>query len=469
MPLSNNTSKLPRVCVIGCGSSGLPAVKSLVDQGIDFDCFEASDEIGGNWTYQNSNQMSAAYESLHINTHAGLMEYADLPMPTDTPHFPSHRLIKAYFDSYVECFDLRDKILFQTQITHAERLSDGSWKITATGKHAKTEYYDALIVANGHHWDPRWPAANEYPGQFGGAQLHAHSYMTPDDPISFKDKNVLVVGMGNSAMDIASELSRPGLAKNLYISARHGHWVVPKYAFGKPITDLAALPHWMPWWVTSAVSRIVVGLTVGAPQNYGLQKPDHKLLQSHPTVSSDFLQRVGSGDITPRPGIKEFAGDNVVFTDGKTDAIDIIIWATGYNVTFPFFDPDFIAAQGNDLPRWKQTLMPDYDNLFFVGLFQPLGAVMPLAEKQAKIIAGHLAGKIHFPSRQQMRKDMANERAAMAKRYGRAPRHTMQVDNEAFHHALDSMRKQGEKRARKSDHTLPISPKGRSMHNQEAA
>ncbi len=469
MKSDNHNQPLPRVCVIGCGSSGLPTLTSLVDRGFDFDCFEASDEIGGNWTYRNSNNMSAAYESLHINTHAGLMAYADHPMPDSTPDFPSHRLIKAYFDDYVDNFGLREKILFQTKVTNAERLADGSWKVTTTGKHAKTDYYDALIVANGHHWDPRWPAPDEYAGEFSGEQMHAHSYMTPDDPVNFKGKNVLVVGMGNSAMDIASELSRAGLAKNLYISARHGHWVVPKYAFGKPITDLAALPHWMPWWVTSAISRVVVALTVGAPQNYGLQKPDHKLLQSHPTVSSDFLQRVGSGDVIPRPGITQLAGSEVEFTDGNKDEIDIIIWATGYNVTFPFFDADFIAPQGNDLPRWNQTLMPEYDNLFFVGLFQPLGAIMPLAEKQAKIIADHLAGNIHFPSRAQMRKEMAGERAAMTKRYGRSPRHTMQVDNEPFHHTLDMMRKHGEKRARKAGNTLPVGPKSSANNKQEAA
>ena len=467
--MKSNSHTLPRVCVIGCGSSGIPSIKALAERGFDFDCFEASDEVGGNWTFRNNNNMSAAYESLHINTHAGLMQYADYPMPDSTPDFPSHRLIKSYFDTYIDHFDLRDKILFETKVKHAEREKDGSWKVTTEGKHAKTDYYDALIVANGHHWDPRWPAADEYPGEFGGQQMHAHSYMTPEDPINFKGKNVLVVGMGNSAMDIASELSRTGLANNLYISARHGHWVMPKYAFGKPITDLASFPHWMPWWVTSAISRVVIGLTVGAPQNYGLQKPDHKLLQSHPTVSSDFLQRVGSGDVIPRPGIKSLAADKVEFVDGREDAIDVIIWATGYNVNFPFFDPDFLAPKANDLPRWNQTLMPEFDNLFFIGLFQPLGAVMPLAEKQAKIVADHLAGEIHFPSRQQMRKEMAAERAAMTKRYGHAPRHTMQVDNEPFHHALDMMRKHGEKRAQKAGNTLPVGPKGRSQTKQKAA
>ncbi len=99
---------LPKVCIIGAGSSGMPAVKAMVDRGIPFDCFEASDEVGGNWCYRNRNGMSAAYESLHINTHSELMQYEDYPMPPDTPDYPGHAAIKAYFDDYVDRFSLAD-------------------------------------------------------------------------------------------------------------------------------------------------------------------------------------------------------------------------------------------------------------------------------------------------------------------------------------------------------------------------
>lgn len=453
-----NDRPLPRVCVIGCGSSGMPTVKALAGRGIPFDCFEASNEVGGNWCYRNPNGMSAAYESLHINTHAGLMQYADYPMPEDTPDYPSHAVIQRYFDDYVDHFGLRDKVLFETKVTHAERLDDGAWKVTAEGRHGKTDYYDVLIVANGHHWRPRWPDP-PYPGEFHGEQMHAHDYRNPEEPYDFKGKNVLVVGMGNSAMDIASELSRPGLAANLYQSARHGHWVLPKYMLGKPVSELALLPYWMPWRVGSVLTRLMVTLTVGSPDKYGLQKPDHKPLQAHPTVSSDFLHRVGSGDILPRPGIERLNGDSVVFSDGREDPVDIIVWATGYQVSFPFFDPEFISTPDNELPRWEQMRLPEYDNLFFVGLFQPLGAIMPFSEKQAKLIGDHLLGRVHFPDADTMRREIAKDREAMIKRYGRAARHTMQVDNEAYHHRLDRVRKKGEKRAAAANNRLPIPPR----------
>lgn len=452
-------SGLPRVCIIGAGSSGIPLVKAMAERDIPFDCFEASAETGGNWYFRNPNGMSAAYESLHINTHARLMEYADYPMPADTPHYPGHRRIKAYFDDYVDHFGLRERICFATRVIDAKRRDDGSWQVTTEGRHAGTFDYDALIVANGHHWDPRWPDPEQYPGTFSGQQMHAHAYLTPNEPFEFTGKNVLVVGMGNSAMDIASELSRPGLAQNLYLSARHGAWVMPKYMLGKPMSELARLPHWIPWQVGSVLTRLLLWLSVGAPQKYGLQKPDHRPLQAHPTISSDFLHRVGSGDILPRAGIERFDGATVRFTDGREEAIDIIIWATGYKVSFPFFDPDLIDARGNDLPRWEYMRLPDIPNLFFVGLYQPLGAIMPFAEKQAKIIGDHLLGRLHFPDAATMRRAISAERNAMRKRYMHSPRHTMEVDNEAFHHRLDRLRKQGERRARDNGYTLPVTPR----------
>jgi cation diffusion facilitator CzcD-associated flavoprotein CzcO len=106
----------------------------------------------------------------------------------------------------------------------------------------ETRLYDVLIVANGHHWDPRIP---DYPGEFDGVAFHAHAYSDPFDPVDMRGKTVVVVGMGNSAMDIASELAQRPIAGKLIVSARRGVWVFPKYLNGKP-SDKSAMPPWMP-------------------------------------------------------------------------------------------------------------------------------------------------------------------------------------------------------------------------------
>jgi cation diffusion facilitator CzcD-associated flavoprotein CzcO len=434
-------AELPRVCIIGAGSSGITVAKAMKDRGIPYDCFEKGDNIGGNWCFRNKNDMSAAYESLHINTDCRLMEYRDYPMPDDTADYPDHRVIMAYFNDYVDHFELRESISFETSVESARRREDGIWEIALDD--GSVRLYDALIVANGHHWDPLWPSPR-YPGEFNGEQIHSHQYLRPEEPVDCRGKKVLVVGMGNSAMDIACELARPGLAEELFMSARHGVWVVPKYVFGIPTTRMTESPAWIPWWLTRYFVGLAVSLNVGKPWNYGLQKPDHKILQAHPTISQEIYIRLGSGDIKPLHGIRSLKGDKVEFTDGREEEIDVIIWCTGYKASFPFFSKDFISASGNDLPLWERMVKPGIDNLFFVGLLQPLGAIMPIAEAQGKLIGDHLLGEVAFPDRSAMERDMVKERRAMFRRYAdHAPRHTMQVDFSPYLGRLRKIWKKG--------------------------
>src|SRR5215217_9746510 len=116
---------LPSVCVIGAGSSGIAAVKELHERNVPFDCFEASDRVGGNWVFDNRNGMSAAYRDLHINTSRDRMQFSDFPMPATLPDFAHHTHIAAYFDAYVEDFGFRDRILFETAVQRASVAADG--------------------------------------------------------------------------------------------------------------------------------------------------------------------------------------------------------------------------------------------------------------------------------------------------------------------------------------------------------
>jgi cation diffusion facilitator CzcD-associated flavoprotein CzcO len=122
--------ELPKVAVIGAGSSGITALKGLVDRGFDAVCYEASDRVGGNWVFGNKNGMSASYRSLHINTSRERMEYSDFPMPKSYPDFPHHSHIAEYFDDYVDHFGIRDRIRAETRVERAERAGNGVWTIT---------------------------------------------------------------------------------------------------------------------------------------------------------------------------------------------------------------------------------------------------------------------------------------------------------------------------------------------------
>jgi dimethylaniline monooxygenase (N-oxide forming) len=448
--------QLPTVCVIGAGSSGIAAAKALHERGIPFDCFEKGDRVGGNWVFQNSNGMSSSYRGLHINTSRDRMEYADFPMPKSYPDFPHHTQIARYFDDYVGHFGFRDKIRFQTGVERVAARPGGGYDVTLDS--GETLPYDAVLVANGHHWDPRWPEP-AFPGSFDGEQMHSHYYVEPD---GFKDKRVLVVGIGNSAMDIAVEASY--LAEKVFLSSRRGAYVLPKYLFGRPLDQIGvnSLTPRLPFAFRRVILETLYRIGVGRVEDYGLPKPDHRLGEAHPTISADFLNRLAHGEMTWKPNVVALEGDRVRFDDGSVEEVDVIVWATGYKVTFPFFDEGFIAAPDNDLPLFRRVFHPDHRDVFFIGLLQPLGAIMPLAEAQGKWVAAYLRGEYHLPAPAALRKDVERERAKMFKRYVASKRHTMQVDYDNYLYELGREMARGAERARAAGFALPVPPRARS-------
>jgi cation diffusion facilitator CzcD-associated flavoprotein CzcO len=369
-------TQLPnRVCIIGAGASGIAACKILKERGIPFDCYEMSDRVGGLWVYNNANGCSSAYRSLHINTSKTLMQYSDYPLPDDCPNFPHHSQIAQYFQDYAEHFGIKSHIRFKTKVIQADPLKTGGWKITLDDR--TEENYRALIVANGHHWSPRWPQPS-FSGEFTGKQTHSHYYKTPE---TYQDKNVVIVGFGNSAMDIAVEISR--VTKNTYLSVRRGFHIIPKYVLGTPL-DLAPIPKFLPFASKLKIQALAVQLQVGKLTQYGLPEPDHPYMHAHPTISSDIFTALSHGRVKPKPNIEKLDGDGIIFTDGSREKVDEIIYCTGYHVSFPFFRSEVIETKDNKVKLFHHVFHPQYPDLFFIGLLQPIGPVMPIAELQSQ-------------------------------------------------------------------------------------
>jgi dimethylaniline monooxygenase (N-oxide forming) len=444
----------PQVCIIGAGSSGITAAQVLREKGIAFDCFEAGSGVGGNWRFGNDNEMSSAYESLHINTSRQMMEYAAYPMPASLPDYPSHRQIAQYFDDFVDHFGLREEITFRTEVTKVEPLEgadagDARYAVTfrhRDGGEPETRTYRDVVVANGHHWDARWPEPS-FPGadSFPGEQLHAHYYRTAEP---FAGQRVLVLGIGNSACDIAVESSR--VATSTDLAMRRGAHILPKYMFGMPtdhLTDspLARGPVKLQQLAMSALLR----LSQGKVTDYGLPQPDHDVLHAHPTVSQDLLNRLGHGDITVRPNIDRFEGAKVFFTDGTAGEYDVVVYCTGYKVSFPFFTDAVLRAEDNHVDLYRRVVHPDHPGLYFVGLIQPLGAIMPLAEVQAQWVADLVAGEGALPSVPEMRRQIAAYDESLRKRFVASKRHTIEVDFHSYRAEIGKERKQARKRARR--------------------
>lgn len=444
MPLPDSL----RVCVIGAGSSGIAATKVLHERGLDVTSYETSDRVGGNWVLGNPNGTSAAYRSLHINTSKRRMAFSDFPMPEHYPQFARHDQVAAYFEAYVERFGLRERMRFGATVTHVEPRVSTARSASADGFDVDVageprQRFDAVVVANGHHWDARLPdPMPEGAERFAGEQWHAHEYR---DESQLAGRRVVVVGMGNSAMDIAVDASYH--AASTVLSHRRGAHIIPKYLFGYPFDAIASgelLPSRLRWWA----ARPLVRIATGPMSRYGLREPDHPLAHAHPTVSSRILDRLAHGAIDPRPGIARIEPDAVVFTDGSRAPADLIVYCTGYRISFPFLDPAVIdPGEDNAVRLYRRVFHPAHPRLTFVGLVQPLGAVMPIAERQSQLIADELTGVYALPSRAEMEREIDGHARAMARRYVASTRHTIQVDFDDEMRALRTERRRGAARA----------------------
>jgi cation diffusion facilitator CzcD-associated flavoprotein CzcO len=427
-----------KVCIIGAGSSGIAACQVLNARGVGFDCFEKGSQVGGNWRFENDNGLSSAYRSLHINSARKLMSFKAFPMPEDYPDYPNHFQIAAYFDDYVERFGLAEKISFRTEVLSVEPV-DGEWEVTIEGSDGNraARRYRAVLVANGHHWNPRWPEP-AFPGsdEFSGEQLHVHHYREAD---VLKGKRVLVLGIGNSAVDVAVEASR--IADATFLAMRRGAYVLPKFLGGKPIDEATPpVASRLPLPVQRFFISRLLNLAVGNMTDYGLPKPDHKLLAAHPTVSSELLPRLGHGDIAVKPNIDRFAGGRSVrFIDGSEEEIDLVVYCTGYRISFPFLDPEVFSAPENRMALYRRVVSVDRPGLYFIGFVQPLGPIMPIAEAQSEWVSDLLRGTAMLPATEEMGSEIVAYEKAQRKRFVASKRHTIEVD---FHPYLRQIRRE---------------------------
>ena len=413
----------PRTAVIGAGISGLTAGKMLKDYGIPYTTFETSDRIGGNWAFGNPNGHSSAYRSLHIDTSKHRLSFKDFPVPDDFPSFPHHSEIKAYLDAYADTFGLLDNIEF------GARPADGGWAIQDQA--GATRQFDLLVVGNGHHWDARLP---DFPGTFTGETIHSHHYIGPQTPLELTGKRTLVVGIGNSAADITVELSSKTLQNKVTLSTRSSAWIVPKYLAGQPGDKFFKTTPYLPLSWQRKAAQMFAPLVGADPTKYGLPPANHKLFEAHPTQSVELPLRLGSGDVTPKPNVARLDGDTVHFDDGTSDVFDAIVYATGYNITFPFFDADFLSAPDNHIRLYKRMFMPGIDNLVFIGFAQAVPTLFPFVECQARLLAAYAVGRYALPAIGEMEQTIDADQQLHAGHCTDRPRHTQQVDYFYYEH-----------------------------------
>lgn len=412
-----------RTAIIGAGCSGLTAIKNMRESGAgEVVCFEKSDRIGGNWVFTaGAGAHSSVCETTHIISSKTLSAYLDFPMPEHYPDYPSHRQVLAYFEAYADHFDLRRDIRFGTAVERAEKIDLERWRLTLSDGTA--EEFDYLLVANGHHSVPRIPTELR---AFDGELLHSHDYKSAEP---FRDRRVLVVGVGNSGCDCAVETSRVSAVTD--IAVRRPSYIVPKFLGGKPTDVFAARTAGLPRWLRRPLLQATLRAAVGDLSDYGLEQPDYDAIEAHPTLNSELLYRMRHGKVTPRRGVSAVDGRRVSFADGYAADYDVIIAATGYQIATPFFDEDFLDyREAEEVNLWLRMWHPAHPTLAFIGLTQPQGCIWPLSDAQSRLAASVIAGRRELPA--DLGERANRETARIRRQFVRSKRHALEVDYHAY-------------------------------------
>ncbi|XP_040594617.1 putative dimethylaniline monooxygenase [N-oxide-forming] 6 isoform X3 [Mesocricetus auratus] len=353
-----------RAAIVGAGVSGLAAVRCCLEEGMEPVCFERSNDVGGLWKFSDHTEEGRAsiYQSVFTNSSKEMMCFPDFPYPDDFPNYMHHSKLQEYIKSFAQRKDLLRYIQFETLVSSIKKcssfLATGQW-VVVTEKDGKQDssLFDAVMICSGHHVYPNMPT-DSFPGleHFQGKCLHSRDYKNPGD---FQGKRILVIGLGNSASDIAVELSR--LATQVIISTRSGSWVMSRvWNDGYPwdmvyVTRFASflrnvLPSFVSDWLYVKKMN-----TWFKHENYGLM-PLNGPLRKEPVFNDELPARILCGTVTVKPSITKFTETSAVFEDGTVfDAIDCVIFATGYGYAYPFLDDSIIKSRNNEVTLYKDT------------------------------------------------------------------------------------------------------------------
>lgn len=423
---------MTRVAVIGAGAAGLCAAKHLLAAGVDVVVYEIGSCIGGLWVYENDNGLGPAYRSLHLNSEARVTAYADFPFPPGAPLYPDHTQVRSYLEAYADRFDLKSHVRFHSRVVSVETQA-GRWQVALES--GASETFDAVVVASGHQGVPAHPPWKD---RFRGEYLHSHVYRVPEP---FRDKRVLVVGMGNSAVDIAADICV--VTTSTTMSARSPVLIMPRMMFGVPTSRVLARIEkpWMPWPVVRRIREFLTRIVHGRMEQWGFTTPKTR---THPTSHPSLMSHFAWNRITAKPGIESVQGNEVRFVDGSRDTFDTIIAATGYEVDIPFLAPENRPMEGHRIELFLRIVPPDQPGLFFIGFFNVAGGGnIRMMDDQAEWLAEIIRGDAVLPSPAAMRQAIAEERDLLQKRYPGSARYALELDPRVYGSRLARERRRG--------------------------
>ena len=321
---------------------------------------ERGEQVGTSWR--------AGYDRLHLHTVRGLSGLPGFGIPRAAGRWASRDAVIDYLERYRARHDLEVRGGTEVEKITAAEAQDGDgvrWVIrTAGGERLPAR---SVVVATGHAhtpYVPDWPGFESYSGQL----RHAREYR---DPAPFAGLDVLVVGVGNSGAEIATDLSEGG-ARRVWIAVRTPPQIVRRDVAGWPAHATGILVSRLPSALVDPIARLQRRLTIPDLAPYGIPLPEDGLMSRVRRVGEVPLQDVGfiaavrSGRVTPVAAVTGFEGDKVLLADGSAIAAQAVIAATGYRRGLEKIVGHLGVLDGTGLPR-LQGGVAAAPGLFFVG------------------------------------------------------------------------------------------------------
>jgi indole-3-pyruvate monooxygenase len=367
------------VIIIGAGPAGLAMAGRLSKARVPYTLLEASDQLAHSWVNH--------YERLHLHT---VKEYSTLPymdFPSDYPRYVPRAKLLEYYQKYADTYNI--KPVYNTTIKWVNR-KDEVWQIEAL-QQGITKQYSAskVIIATGFNRKALVPS---WQGQasFSGSIIHSRAYRNPSN---YKNKHVLVVGMGNTGAEIALDLAEKGVKAT--ISARSPVNIVPRDFLGRSTQKTAMLLRKLPNALGDQIGSVLHKFTIGDLTKYGIRTPKYppsaqnRKYGKTPVIDLGTLGRIKNGEIKVKTGVSKFEKQTVHFDDGSSGSYDAVILATGYTSAIQDFvenGASYINTHGHPTELYSAQ----HPGLYFLGFNAYTTGLLWCINEDSERITAHI-------------------------------------------------------------------------------
>ena len=435
-------SKRKSVGIIGAGAAGVCGAKHMLEEGLEVTLYEIGSNVGGMWVYQNDNGRSSAYKTLHINTARDLTNFSDFRFDSSVPPFPSHWDMARYLKDYADHFGVTERVRFNTRIVDvrpADTYTEAAPRWRVETQAGDVDEHDCLILATGHLTKPL--EVPQFRDGFKGEYLHSHYYR---EPAQFVGKKVCVVGVGNSALDIASDLAMT--SERVVLVARSSALIIPKLVFGKPFWDTIR-PFYKPWvpaWVRTRVLKSLVYMVQGDMGALGFPATAKRV---HATSNANIVNHIKYKRVLVENGITNIDGRKITFASGRSEEFDTLIAATGYVIDLDFVDSKVLKEADNGLDLYMRIVPPDWRGLYLLAYFNSDTALNWICEGQVRWLREHEMGRAKLPTRDEMLAEIETRKAWVRQHFKDTPRHAIEVEHLPYFADLKRTLRQAQRRA----------------------